>query len=254
MIPYFSLSHIQAGPINIQVWGFFVSLGILFALAMSINRAKRYSVEIGIIYDIFLIALIAMIAGSKIFYVFFLSEPDIAVNKLFSDGGFSFLGGAIFSSVMIFVYLKYKKMDVMKVADILTPGLIVALIFVRIGCSLVYDHIGNITRLPWGIAYIDRSIRHPVSLYLLLGNIVIFLIIWYLEKRKPTHAAGVTFLVFLALYSVFRFILDFTRCSDLGFCDARYLSLTYTQLFLIIIFPASVCLLINSIIINKKNE
>jgi len=222
------------------MWGFFASLGVLFSLFISLVRAKKAGIDEEVIYNSFLIALIVMIAGAKIFYIIFSAARDISIDSLIYGGGFSFFGGAIFSAVTIYSYLKYKKLDVLKVADILTPGLAVALIFIRTGCFLVYDHVGSITDLPWSIAYSDGSWRHPASLYLLLGNVVIFCIIWYLEKRKSYFRAGAIFFVFLVLYSVFRFIFDFTRCADLGICESRYFDLTYTQLSLLAVFPVSV--------------
>lgn len=252
MIPYFSFNVIQAGPVSLQVWGLFVSLSVLAALLVSLNGAKKSGIEGEIIYDIFLIALIALIIGSRMSYILFSAGPDISMDGLFIGGGFSFFGGIIFSAMTVFLYLKHKRTDVLKIADIFTSGFVISLIFIRIGCFLVYDHVGGITDLPWGIAYLDGSIRHPVSLYLLLGNIVIFFIIWYLEKRKTNFANGAIFFVFIALYSVFRFALDFTRCSDLEICEPRYFGFTYTQLLLLMAFPISIYL-INSLTINKKN-
>lgn len=254
MIPYFSFNTIHAGPVSLQVWGLFASLGVMFSLFISLDKAKKIGIDKEVIYDSFIIALFAFIVGAKMFYIIFSAERGIPVSGLISGGGFSFLGGAMFSAAIVFSYLTYKKMDVLKIADILTPGLAVALIFIRIGCFLVYDHVGSITDLPWGIAYSDGSVRHPVSLYLLFGNVVIFCIIWYLEKRKPRLTAGAIFFIFIALYSVSRFTFDLTRCADLGICDARYFGLTYTQLLLSVIFPVSVYFLMKSLTINKKNE
>ena len=253
MIPYFSFSVVQFGPISLQVWGFFASLGILFALLISLDRARKRGIENAIIYDICLIALISMIAGAKLFYILFSPEADISMAGIFARGGFSFFGGMAFSAAAVYSYLKYKKMDVLRIADILAPGFAFALIFIRIGCFLVYDHVGGVTDLPWGIAYLDGSIRHPVSLYLIFGNIVIFFIIWYLEKRKTILADGTIFFVFFTLYSVFRFMIDLARCSDLDVCELRYFGFTYTQLLLLAVFPVSVHI-INKLKINKKNE
>lgn len=252
MIPYFSLNDIQVGPVSLQVWGFFVSIGILFALFMSLKRAKKFGIEKEIVYDIFFIALIAMIIGSKLFYILFSPESGISVGEFFSGGGFSFSGGMIFSIAAILFYLKLKKINVLEFADLLAPGLVISLIFIRTGCFLVYDHVGSATDLPWGIGYLDGSVRHPVSLYLMFGNIVIFFIIWYLEKRKTVLSSGVIFFVFLALYSILRFALDFTRCSDLEICEARFFGFTYTQLLLLAIFPVS-AYIIRLLTINKKN-
>lgn len=250
MIPYFSFHVLQVGLISLQVWGFFASLGFLSALLVSLNRAGKRGVEKEIIYDILLIAFVAMMIGSKIFFLLFSAEPDFSVERLISSGGFSFLGGAIFSAMAILLYLKYKKMDILKIADVLTPGLVVSLIFIRIGCFLVYDHVGRITQFSWGIAYIDGSTRHPVSLYLILGNIVLFLIICYFEKRKKYYPAGVLFFIFTTIYSILRFFIDFARCSDLEICDSRYLGLTYTQLLLPVVFLVSVYYL-NKLLKNK---
>lgn len=252
MIPYFSMNVIQVGPISLQMWGFFASIGILFALFTFLKRAKKFGIEMEIVYDIFLVALIVMIIGSKLFYILFSSEPGISIGRFFSGGGFSFSGGMVSSAAAILFYLKLKKINVLKFADLLTPGLVISLIFIRIGCFLVYDHVGSATSLPWGIGYLDGSVRHPVSLYLMFGNIVIFFIIWYLEKRKTVLDGGVIFFIFLALYSIFRFSLDFTRCLDLSICEMRFFGFTYTQLLLLATFPVSVYL-IYLLTINKKN-
>lgn len=254
MIPYFSVDNIQFGPIGIQTWGFFASLGVLFALLMSLKRANKAGVGEEIIYDIFLIGLVSMVIGAKIFNIVFSSEPDISVSRIFSGGGFSFFGGVISSAAAIFLYLKHKKADVLKIADVLMPGILIALISVRIGCFLVYDHIGSVTDLPWGIGYTDGTFRHPVALYLILANIVIFSIIWYLEKRDKLLPVGAMLFIFILLYSSLRLLLDFIRCSDLAICDSRYYGLTYVQLILIPAIPLSLHIYRYLKFNSKENE
>ncbi len=237
MIPYFTFSQIQLGPIFLQTWGFFAVLGFLGALFLSLYEGKTKNINEDDIWNIAILALIGMILGSKIFYVISLEDFRSAGLATFSGGGFSLIGGILLSSLGLYFYSRSKKMDIRLLADVLTPGLVLALIFVRIGCFLVYEHVGSLTELPWGRTYFDQSIRHPVSLYLLVNNIVIFSIIWYLKKGRLVARKGALFLVFALCYSISRFFLDFTRCNDLTVCDHRYFSLTYTQWILMALIP-----------------
>lgn len=237
MIPYFSFSQIQLGSMHLQVWGFFVSMGSLAALLLSLKEAKRNNIDEDDIWNIIILTLIGMIIGSKVLYIMFSGGFDLAEPEAISGSGFSLIGGMMLSLLIVYFYAISKKMDIWLLADTLIPGLILALIFVRIGCFLIYEHIGSLTNLPWGQIYLDRSIRHPVSLYLLINDIVIFLIIWYLKKRQITAHKGALFLATVLYYSISRFLLDLARCSDLAVCDHRYLGLTSTQWILLVSIP-----------------
>ncbi len=240
MLPYFSFKEISIGPITIQVWGLMISIGFLVALFWSLKEAEENKIDKNHIWDSMLIILAGVVVGSKIFYIISNQIEFSNFENIFAlaSGGFSLIGGIIISAISVYFYAKIKKIDVWLLADILAPGLLLTLIFTRIGCFLVYDHIGGITSLPWAAEYIDQSARHPVSLYLLIGDIVIFFVTWYLRKRQAQKMnIGVNFLVLVLCFSVLRFLLDFTRCDDLEICDARYLSLTYTQWILLIIIP-----------------
>lgn len=253
MIPYFTFSQIQLGPIYLQVWGIFTVLGFLGSLYLSLKEAKRKNIREDDVWNIMILALIGMIIGSKFFYDIFSGDFDLMRLAIFSGGGFSLIGGFLLGSLLVYFYARSKKTDIWLLADVLTPGLILALIFVRIGCFLVYEHVGGLTDLPWGSIYLDQSIRHPVSLYLLIGNVVIFSIIWYLRKRQPVMRDGSLFLTFISYYSISRFFLDFTRCDDLIVCDYRYFGLTCTQWILLISIPIILHFSKKIIKINSNN-
>lgn len=242
MIPYFSLSQIQLGPISLAVWGLMASLGYLAGLLISLKEAERRNMDKELVWDGMFIALFSMILGSKIFYILFSSDP-LNAAFLLVPGGFSLIGGMIFGLIAVFLYAKMKKADFWVFADVLTPGFAVALVLIRIGCFLSYEHVGGITALPWKEAYLDGAFRHPVSLYLILNNVVILLVIWYLKRRNIDKIKGAIFLSFITYYSISRFILDLTRCSDLSICEERFYGLTYTQLLMLAVFPLASCYL-----------
>ncbi|MFA7169498.1 MAG: prolipoprotein diacylglyceryl transferase family protein [Candidatus Paceibacterota bacterium] len=235
MLPYFSITQLSFGPIVIQVWGFWVALGFILALIISLREARRRRIEEEIIWDFMIIALLGMILGGRIFYLFFGSDENIsALADLHS--GFSLMGGAMVSGIFVFAYLKYKKQNITQVFDLLTLGAITALIFTRIGCSLVGDHIGKITTLPWGREFVDGTVRHPVALYEIFFLIIIFFII--LDIKTKQKKEGALFVAFCFLYAFCRFFADFLRCEDMDFCDPHFWGFTATQwvlLFLIIL-------------------
>ena len=238
MIPYFTFQEINLGLITIQVWGLMASLGFLLALFLSLKEAERKNINKDDIWNVMILALIGMIAGSRIFYIVSSFNEYNNLTEIFNlNWGFSFLGGASFAGILVFIYARYKKIDTFKLADAITPGAIAAIIIIRTGCFLIYDHPGKITNIPWGRLYIDETARHPIALYCIISSLAILFIICYLKKRHLKN--GLLFLYFAIYYLVFRFLIDFLRCSDLDICDAHYLNLTYTQWFiLILILPA----------------
>ncbi|MCK5332332.1 prolipoprotein diacylglyceryl transferase [Candidatus Parcubacteria bacterium] len=236
MIPYFSLSSIIIGPITIQVWGSMVALGFLVALFLSLKEAKKNNIDEDSIWALLPLLLLAMVIGSKLFYIIFnFHSLQAGETLILLNSGFSLIGGLSFSVIVFFLFAKAKKINVYKLADSLIPGAILAIIITRIGCFLVYEHIGAITTLPWGRFYVDGTIRHPVNIYYMLSGLVIFLIICYLKRRQVKE--GMLAFVFLVYYMTSRFLLDFTRCSDLNICNGHYIGLTNTQWILLLSLP-----------------
>lgn len=238
MIPYFSFQQIDLGVITIQVWGLMASAGFLAALFFSLKEGKRKGINEESMWDIMILSLIGIISGSRIFYVLFNFEKFNNLSDVFNiyrNGGFSLLGGIIIAIPLVYIYAKTKKINIYKLGDVLIPGIIISIIIIRLGCFLVYDHIGKITNLPWARLYIDQSARHPVALYYIINAVVILGIICYLKKRSLND--GILALSIALYYSVSRFFLEFTRCSDLDFCDSRFFNLTHNQWFLLFAIP-----------------
>jgi len=106
----------------------------------------------------------------------------------------------------------------------LTPLVPLAMAIGRIACFLSNDHLGAATSLPWAIKWPDGTLRHPVALYLILFDLALFgFLIWWRKKEKWP---GQVLIVFLIIYGVGRFILDFSR--DIS-ADPHYLSFTTSQ-------------------------
>jgi phosphatidylglycerol:prolipoprotein diacylglycerol transferase len=90
----------------------------------------------------------------------------------------------------------------------------------RVGNFINGELYGRVTQVPWGMVFAQGGPlpRHPSQLYeSALEGGVLFLILWFMKDRK--FPAGSLLALFLFLYGVFRFFLEFFREPDvqLGF-------------------------------------
>lgn len=123
------------------------------------------------------------------------------------------------------------------------PAVAIGLAIGRIGCFLT-EPPGRATSLPWGIRIDPRaaadlpmcepcqsgSAMHPSFVYE-----IVFLIGCVVLMRRLGHrfsAPGSMFLAFLAVYSVFRFLVEFTRGNTVNSWG-----LTGSQVFLLVVSP-----------------
>lgn len=97
--------------------------------------------------------------------------------------------------------------------NLFTYPMILALIIGRIGCFSmgVYEETyGTVTRFFTGMNLGDNQLRHPVTLY----EIVFLLMLWIgliQLERKYQLAEGARFKIFMIVYILFRFLLDFIK-------------------------------------------
>lgn len=238
------ITQIPIGPMHIQAWGLLVALGMLVGLFLSIKEAKKKGLKADHFYDMFIIAVITSMIGSRLMYVvLYWNDFKDNLADIFKiwEGGLVFIGGFFAAILGIYIYIKSKKLRFWEIADIMAPGMAIGYAIGRQGCFLIGDHVGEpIERFGIGSYFNGEDfLRHEVSLYLSLGALLIFFILLFL-KNKIKIAGGLAF-VFLGLYSVMRFLVDFLRASDLeGFSDPRYFGLTISQWFCIAIFGFSV--------------
>ncbi len=241
MIPFLSIITFQLGPFTIYVWGLMVSLGFLLAGFMAARFAKQRGDDPSIIWDLLVWVAMAGMIGGRLGHVLFY-EPSyyllhpieiIAVWK----GGLSLYGGLILASIVGVLYLRHRKVDVFRYADIVAFGLPFGKWIGRIGCFLIHDHPGTATDFILGVKYPDEIIRHDLGLYLSINAFFMAMfMLWLSRKPRPV---GTYLCVFAIWYGISRFFLDFLRTIDV-----RYFGLTPGQYFSIILFGFGVWLLL----------
>ena len=209
--------------LHVETWGVFAACGVLAALYLWLRAAKRNNLKPELAWDAALLGLFGVILGGRGAYLL-LSGGGAAA--LLSPGGFSLAGGAILAGILVVAYLRMKREDVFHILDAFAPGIALALIFVRLGCLLVNDHVGRL--LPASLqAFFGSGARHPVALYHILFLVAIFFAVRHNSRKK--HAGGEVFFFLAVSYAAASFLADFSRCADLPVCDARFTGLTASQ-------------------------
>ena len=108
-------------------------------------------------------------------------------------------------------------------ADAVAPALILGQAFGRFGNFMNGDAHGRPTDMPWGIVFPPESIAgtefpsmalHPTMLYELAINLMIFVFLWFVLRRKEAKD-GFSFAVYFALYSTGRLFVEYFRADSL---------------------------------------
>jgi len=246
MIPYFSLTQIPIGPLHIQVWGLFVSLGVATALICGHREAKRRGLSKEVFLDMAAWMFLAAVAGARLFYaavydpVAFIDDPWELLRLW--DGGMSIFGAFFGAIAAGAVFAHRRKVLFLPYADVFAFVLPLGCGIGRLGCFLIHDHPGIISRSFLAVDFTDGA-RLDHGLLLSLLNLAIFSIFLLLRRHRPGHPTPYLELYAL-IYGVTRFGLDFLRAWDLPSADVRYLWLTPAQYSALAILLAGVLLLV----------
>ncbi len=232
MIPYFAWHTIQLGPLTIQVWGLCVALAIFLAIWVGEREAVRRGLNSDRFLELCLWILVSAFVMARLFHVFayhpdyYLANP-LSILKIW-EGGLSSFGGFIGAFLGAFYYLRRRQLSFWQYAEPAAYALPLGYGCGRIGCFLIHDHPGTLSHSFLAVQYPDGS-RLDHGLLLSILGLTIFGLFALLRHYYPNQRAPFFLPLFLILYGLSRFILDFYRAWDLVGSDTRYLGLTPAQ-------------------------
>jgi phosphatidylglycerol:prolipoprotein diacylglycerol transferase len=207
---------LKIGPLSIHGYGLMIGIGVIVALVVAAKRAKKRGLDTDFVYGLGLITLVFGFIGAKLLYCIveieaFLNEP----MQVLSGSGFVLYGGIIGGILAAMVYCKYKKVNFFEYFDLAVPSVAIAQGFGRIGCFLAGCCYGRETDSCIGIMFHNSSIAPngikliPTQVFSSAGNFLIALVLLlYARKNRKTGKVGALYLI---LYSVGRFIIEFFR-------------------------------------------
>jgi phosphatidylglycerol:prolipoprotein diacylglycerol transferase len=120
-------------------------------------------------------------------------------------GGFVWYGGALLGFVGALGFILIKKIDFKQWSDFYAPILALGYGLGRVSCFIAGCCYGRTCELPWAI-----SGRHPTQLYAVVWELMAFIVLILLEKRKSLQA-GMLFVVWIFMHSIGRLIMEYYR-------------------------------------------
>jgi phosphatidylglycerol:prolipoprotein diacylglycerol transferase len=240
----------KIGSFVIGTYGVMIVIGMLCGLGL-IRRlaARRGSVPPDFFYDLLFCVMVAGFVGARATYIIlnwsdFLRAPG---TMLLSRQGFVFLGGLLVAVPAAAWLVRWRRLPVWEVADLAAPGLVLGHAFGRIGCFLagccfgeactpathpLLSHVaigfpvlrdagGQLVEMfnfAYGTQVMEGLLAPtaqrtlpmiPVQLLESFGNFMICLALVQAWRRR--RFSGQIAGLYLALYSVLRFFLEFWR-------------------------------------------
>ncbi|MEA3410637.1 MAG: prolipoprotein diacylglyceryl transferase [Pseudomonadota bacterium] len=212
---------LSIGPLKVHWYGLMYLLGFLAFWWLGRIRARRPDTvaspdDIG---DMLFYGMLGVVLGGRIGYILFynfahfLNEPLMFFRVW--EGGMSFHGGLLGCIGAFWIYQRKKGWGFWRSMDFAAPLVAPGLFFGRVGNFINGELWGRITDSPLGMVFPGAGAlpRHPSQLYeAALEGIVLFILLWvYSSKPRPVGSVSG---LFLLLYGVFRFSVEFFRLPD----------------------------------------
>tara|TARA_B100000029_G_scaffold506381_1_gene589040 strand:- start:474 stop:1256 length:783 start_codon:yes stop_codon:yes gene_type:complete len=243
-------------PVAFQIFSFEIrwySLAYIIGILLGWVLSKKIfikNLEINKKFDDYISYLIiGIIVGGRLGYIVFYNF-NYYVNNILDifkiwEGGMSFHGGLIGVICASIIFAKKNKQDYFLYTDMVALAAPIGIFFGRLANFVNSELYGVPTEVPWAVTFVkvDNLSRHPSQLYeAILEGIILFLILIYFRKKNYLEKPGLISALFLILYSIFRFIVEFFRVPDeqlgyliLSLSMGQIISLTFI-IFGIILF------------------
>lgn len=246
---------IAIGPLKVHWYGLMYLVGFAAAWMLGRRRASRQDSPwtATMVDDVIFYCVIGTIVGGRLGYMFFYGFDQILANPLnmlkIWEGGMSFHGGLIGVLVAIGLFARKQGLRFFQVADFIAPLVPPGLFAGRIGNFINGELWGHVTTVAWGMRLpCERFPNHCASLPLdaawslplhasqlyeaALEGGLLFLVLWWFSNRpRPTMAVSG---LFLLLYGLFRFGIEFVRLPD---AHIGYLALEWVTMGQILSLP-----------------
>lgn len=246
----------ELGPITVYSYGVLLASSYLLALYYAVRRARRFGLDANRVLDLGIYIIISALIGAKLLLLivdfdYFRRQPA-ELWTLVRSGGV-FYGGLVLAFLVALWYVRKHRLPVWPIADAVAPSIALGHVVGRFGCLLAGCCYGKPTSLPWGITFTDpfaasnvgtplHVALHPTQMYDAGAEFLILALLLATERFWRRHA-GWTFWVYILLYGISRFAIEFfrgdPRGANMGFSTSQWISMALVPLSLVMLFALS---------------
>ncbi len=213
----------EFGPFTLRTYGLMMAVSFLLGLALARSLNRREGRSDDDLMDLALAIMVGAIIGARILYVMVEwpqfwgpDAPPSLVGRLVNlaavwRGGLVYYGGLAGAFVAALAFLRRRRLPVWRYADALAPGLALGQVTGRLGCWFNGCCYGRPSR-EFGVVFpaLGDNIPHlPTELYEAGFCLVLAaFLVWRWGRRA---FVGEVFWLYVLLYSVWRFGIEFVR-------------------------------------------
>ena len=217
--------------IEVRWYGLLITLGIILAFTYCAFRAKQEGINFDNLLDIAIFTIIFSVIGARAGYVLF-SLGDKTYDSFLDviaiwNGGLQIYGAIIAGAITIFVVCKVKKLNTLKMLDAVSPAVMIGQIIGRWGNFCNGEAHGSVVSESSPLYFLRMGLSthnieeykgkmaevHPTFLYESMWNLVGFIIINALYKKKKFD--GQIVLMYLTWYGFGRMFIEMLRTDQL---------------------------------------
>ncbi|MDP2989672.1 MAG: prolipoprotein diacylglyceryl transferase [Kiritimatiellota bacterium] len=210
-------------------YGVMIAAAFLAFITHLSMLGRREGRSYAFVSDLGFWVMVAGIIGARIAYVlanlnYFIKDPTLIIRV--DQGGLIYYGGFLGAVLAAVIYARVKRAPFRPFADFVITALPLGQAIGRIGCFLNSCCYGTPGTWPWCVV-VDGVERHPAPLYETIFCLAVYgILLWYYRQRPRS---GRVFALYLILYPLGRFLLEFWRGDErlhwLGMNVAQELSL-----------------------------
>lgn len=243
----------EIGGWPVYSYGVLLALAYLVALQLAVARARRRGLDGAKVMDLGIYLIIAALVGAKVMLVivdfrYFVDQPRELLSLARAGG--VFYGGLVGALVTAIVLVRRYHLRIWSTADLFAPGIALGHVIGRMGCLFAGCCYGRPTNVPWAITFTNPLAAsnvgtplgiplHPTQIYDAAAELVILIVLLMSERRGRTFE-GRTFWLYMLLYGVSRFVIEFYRGDDRG----TVLGVSTSQFVSIVVVPLAIAMLL----------
>ena len=213
----------EFGKVKIYSWGFMLAIAVIVAAIGLTKMFEREGYDADSVLDMVIILVVGGVLGARLLYIFayqwqeLLTSPAAVLSLKDGLSGLVWYGAVLLDVPLFFWYLRRKGYPLWNVLDMFAPFVALGYAIVRIGCFLNGCCYGKITASGCGVVfpYVDSMLRYPTQLFSSITNLFLFVFLfWYYPRRRYD---GEVFVFYFMGYTMYRFLVEFWRESQINF-------------------------------------
>jgi phosphatidylglycerol:prolipoprotein diacylglycerol transferase len=235
------------GTVTVYTYGVLLAAAYLLGLKFAMVRAQARGLDSARVLDLGIYIIISALVGAKLLLLvtdFRTFRTDPAELLTLARSGGVFYGGLILAVVVALWYIRRAGLPLWTTCDVFAPGIALGHVVGRFGCFFAGCCYGKPTSVPWAITFSDPFAAanvgtplgvhlHPTQLYE-AGAELLILVMLLVTERKSKAFAGRTFWLYILLYAISRFIIEFYRGDERGtvgiFSTSQFISVVLAPL------------------------